>query len=225
MSSEESSLKWLGKQKEKKAVRLCQEHLKKIVETTEALKKAINSFSKNEEEFEKGLDDVLKREREADEVKDKIIDELSKGNFPPLRRESILRLVTTADDIADNSRAAARKMTFLNPENVNEDILKQLQRLTDYSYRASNLLSEAYKALLEDPSMVSKKAAEVEDIEEEADRFRYETLLPEIVKWADRAENPGTSHIIVEIEDNLEEVVDQAENSADILREIAVGLS
>jgi uncharacterized protein Yka (UPF0111/DUF47 family) len=52
---------------------------------------------------------IFQRERDADDVKEKILDELSKGPFHPADKEEILHLILTADDIASNAKSAGRK--------------------------------------------------------------------------------------------------------------------
>lgn len=220
--SSESPIAWLGRQKEKRALKLSIEHIEEIVETSESMKRAVHTFCENGEKIRENSEKVFDNEREADKVKSEIIEELSKGNFPPMRRENIIRLVLTADDIADNARAAAMKLTFLNPENVGEDLKKELKKLSDFAYEAVKLLKNAFSAMLDNPEAVREETAKVEKMEEKVDSFRSESLTPKLVKWADEANKPGTSYVLAEVENNIEESVDGTENCADVLREIAI---
>lgn len=221
--SNENPLAWLGRQKERKALKLCKNHMSKIVEVVEAMKDTFSSFNKNKENVKANSKKVFHKEREADEKKAEVLEELSKGNFPPLSREMIIRLVLATDDIGDNARAAAMKLSYLDPETLNNDVKKGLEKLTDLSCKSANLLEEAFSLLLENPQAAVDKTGEVEKAEEDADTFRAESLTPKIVEWADESQKPGTSYVLVEIEDNIEESIDQAENSADTIREIAIG--
>lgn len=221
--SSESPLAWLGRQKEKRALKLCERHLGEIVDTAEAMRDTVHLFCENGGEIRSKAEGVMDKERVADKTKSEILEELSKENFPPLSRENIVRLIMTADDIADNARAASMKLTFLDPESVGTDVKRSLKKLSDYAYESTVILREAFSATLEDPKSVKEQTAKVEEKEEEVDNFRAEKLIPQIVKWADESHKPGTSFVIAEVEDNIEEVVDQSENCADVIREIAIG--
>lgn len=221
--SSESPLAWLGRQKEKRALKLCKRHMDEIVNTAEMMKKAVHLFCENSENIRAEAEEVMDKERIADNTKSEILEELSKGSFPPLSRENIVRLIMTADDIADNARAAAMKLTFLEPESVDEDVKNYLKELSDLAYETTVALKDAFSATLERPESVREETRKVEKLEEKVDNFRAEKLIPQIVKWADESHKPGTSFVIAEVEDNIEEVVDQSENCADVIREIAIG--
>lgn len=221
---EEKTLAWLGKHKERRALDLCKEHMDEIVDTVEAMRVAVHSFSENSDSIDEDAKRVVDSERDADEKKAEVLDELSKGNFPPLSREMIIRLVMTMDDIAENARATATKLTFLNPEDVGDEVKEGLKEVSDFAKEAVDYLEKAFSVLLyENPEEGIERTGKVEKMEEKVDHFRARRLLPEIVNWADSCEKSGTAGLLKEIEANIEEVVDQTENSADVIREIAIG--
>jgi len=218
----DKSIEWLGKPKEKRALKLCQGHMDEIVKVTEAMRDSVQSFSKNKEKFQEKSEKVQERERSADEKKSQILKELSRGNFPPLSREMIIRLILTTDDIGDNARAATLKLGYLEPKKISDEVLEGLNELSKIACESSASLKETFSLLLENPEKAIEKTEEVEKIEEKADNFRANTLIPKIIEWADKSKNPGTSYILSEVEDNIEDVVDRTENSADVIREIAI---
>ena len=220
--SSDKSIEWLGKPKEKRALELCKGHIQKIVEVTEAMRDSVQSFSKSKKEFQEISEEVLEIERSADEKKSQILKELSRGNFPPLSREMIIRLILTTDDIGDNARAATMKLGYLEPEKISDEVLEGLGELSDMATNSSAALQETFSLLLEDPEKAIEKTEEVEDLEEKADDFRANTLIPKIIEWADESKNPGTSYILSEVENNIEDVADRTENSADVIREIGI---
>ena len=218
----DKSIDWLGKPKEKRALELCQGHMDEIVKVTEAMRDSVQAFSKNKKKFQKRVEKVKGKERSADEKKSEILKELSRGNFPPLSREMIIRLILTTDDIGDNARAATLKLGYLEPEKIGDEVLEGLNELSDIACDSSTALRETFSLLLENPEKAIEKTEEVEKIEEKADNFRANTLIPKIIEWADESKNPGTSYILSEVENNIEDVVDRTENSADVIREIAI---
>lgn len=220
--SEGKSINWLGKSKEKSALKLCKDHMNKIVEVSELTNEAIKLFGKDKGKFQNAAQKVMEGEKAADEKKSEVLRELSKGNFPPLSREMIIRLLLTTDDIGDNSRAAAMKLSFLDPDKIDDEIIDNLEELSKFLKKSSKNLKETFSLLLEDPETAIDKTEEVEDIEEEADDFKNKTLIPSLVEWADKSKTPGTSYMLVEVGNNVEEAVDRTENAADIIREIAI---
>lgn len=221
--SSDRPIAWLGKQKEKKALELSGDHIEQIVKTTKLMKKTVNSFYNNSDDVDENADRVFEAEKKADQVKSDVMEKLSQGNFPPINREKILRLITTADDIADNARAASIKLKFLDPEKVDKEVKEGLKKISIDAQEAVERLRDSYLTLLENPDKAVEKTEDVEEIEERIDAYRAENLNPEIVKWADESQKPGTSSMLKEIEGNIEEIADQAENCADSIREIAIG--
>ena len=221
--SSEKTLAWLGKHKERKALDLCEKLMEQITQTSEGMRDTVYSFCEEGRDMEKNWRGVVDKERSADELKSKILSELSKGSFPPLSREMIIRLMMTIDDIGDNAKAAAMKLSFLESEKVDEDIQDDLRSLSEYSHEAVKTLQEAFSVFLHDDIEAGlKKTGEVEKLEEKIDTFRAERMIPKIVKWADKSNNSGTANLLTEIENNIEEVADHSENSADVIRELAI---
>lgn len=218
----EKSITWLGRGAEKRALGLCTEHIDKIVEATKNMRKTVYSFADDGKKVNENQKKVFKNEEEADEKKEQVLDELSKENFPPFSREMIVRFIMTTDDIADNAGAAALKLSFLDPADIDREVKEGLKELSDLAYESATTLREAFETLLENPEETREKTEQVEELEEEADHFRVENLTLRIVKWANKIQKPGDSHILEEVEDNIEEVLDQAENSADVIREISI---
>lgn len=220
--SSESPLTWLGKGKEKRALKLCRKHIDKIVKTTESMEETVRSFCEAGKDTKRKSEKVFKREREADEVKREILNELSKGNFPPLSRDVIIRLATTADDIADNARGAAAKVNLLDSSELNDSLRNNLKTLAGLALEIVRLLEDTYSTLLKDPKATLEKTNRVEKMEEKIDYFRAGNLASRIIEWSNQLCKPGTSGVLYEIENNIEEVADQTENTADIIREIAI---
>ncbi|KXB09184.1 hypothetical protein AKJ35_01275 [candidate division MSBL1 archaeon SCGC-AAA833F18] len=220
--SSQRPLAWLGRGKEKRALDLFKKHMNKITETTESMEDALHTFCDGKENVDRKTNSVLAKEREADEIKAEIIDELSKGNFPPLGREEIIRLVMTADDIADNARGAAAKITFLDSSELSESLRDDLKTLSSLALEVVQLLESTYLTLLEDPKVALKRTSEVEKMEEEIDHFRASELMPAVIEWSDQSGKSGTSIILKEVADNMEEVADRSEDVADEIRSIAI---
>lgn len=224
MTEEDDSPSWFGRKKEEKVLKLSEKHLEKVVEVVEAMKDAVNSFKRKTDEFRGFSEKAINKEREADREKGKVLKELATGHFPQVSGEAIMRLILTTDDIAENARAAVEKLVFLNPNDVDQEIRTEMEKLANFAYEAVNLLKKVYSiSLYENLEEAIGKTEQVEKMEEKVDHFRAEKLTPKIIEWANKSDKTGDVIILVEVEGNIEEVVDQAENSVDVIREIVLG--
>ncbi|MCD6535892.1 MAG: TIGR00153 family protein [Thaumarchaeota archaeon] len=206
-------------------MKLSQRHLSKINDLTKTFRKFVEAFVKgNLDDMKKLYEDIFDIEREADNEKEKIIIEVSKGPFHPIDREDIMRLVLTMDDIAANIKSASRKMLYSNPESVPTDVRNEFLKLGDMIIEIVSRLETALDALIKGSKDTLKLADSVEREEEEIDDFRVE-LIAKILKWGDETGKLSSLLMLKEAVENLENASDKAEDVADIIRGIiAVGL-
>ena len=206
-------------------MKLSQRHLSKINDLTKTFRKFVEAFVRgNLDDMRKLYDDIFDIEREADNEKEKIIIEVSRGPFHPIDREDIMRLVLTMDDIAANIKSASRKMLYSNPESVPTDVKNEFSKLGDMIIEIVSRLETALDALIKGSKDTLKLADSVERKEEEIDDFRVE-LIAKILKWGDETGKLSSLLMLKEAVENLENASDKAEDVADIIRGIiAVGL-
>ncbi len=205
-------------------MKLSKGHLGKIIELTRSFHKYGEAFaSNNSEEVKRCFDEIFKLEREADNEKEKIISEVSKGPFHPMDREDLIRLVLTMDDIAANIKSASRKLLYLDPTGIPENVKKRLIELSDLILDIVLMLEKALDSLIQGSKETLKRADAVERKEEEIDEFRSE-LIMEILKWGDEEGKISSLLMLKEAVENLENASDRAEDVADVIRGIvAVG--
>lgn len=206
-------------------MRLSQRHFGKINDLAKTFRKFLDSFVEgNLLDMKKQYDEIFTIEREADDVKEEIIMEVSRGPFHPIDREDIVRLVMTIDDIAANIKSASRKMLYSNPEKIPNDVRNDFLKLGDMVVEIVSRLGEALKALVEGSKDALKLADNVERKEEEIDDFRVD-LIAKILRWGDESREISSLLMFKEAVENMENASDKAEEVADIIRGIiAVGL-
>ncbi|KXB07982.1 hypothetical protein AKJ56_02035, partial [candidate division MSBL1 archaeon SCGC-AAA382N08] len=136
----------------------------------------------------------------------------------------IIRLTINSERIADNAKAAVEKLSYLDPTDIDEDICKMLRQLSHFSLETVKILKTAFSTLCEDENIQAtiEKTEDVEKMEEKVDYYRANELIPRIVEWANEKNNAGTTILLIQIEENIEEVSDQSENTSDAIREIAL---
>ncbi|RLG08171.1 MAG: hypothetical protein DRN64_05185 [Thaumarchaeota archaeon] len=194
------------------------------MELTKKFREYISLYANgNLEEASKCYEEIFKLEREADDEKERIISEVSRGPFHPLDREDIIRLVLSMDDIAANLKSASRKLLYSNPSEAPDEVKKGLIELTKLLEEIVSRLGETLDALISGSKETLKLADLVERKEEEIDEFRHE-LIAKILEWGDSAKRLSRVLIVKEAVENIEAASDKAEDVADVIRSIvAVG--
>ena len=218
-----SSFVWLGREKERKILELCRSHIQKVVEVVEGMHKTFHSFKNlNQDEVEKNFKEVFEKEREADEIKRGILEELSKGLFHPINREEIIRLILTVDDVAAYAKAVSRKLALIPPNKLNASLREILKVFADNLLKITYEMSSAFQALTENPSEAVKASNKVESLEEKIDDFRVESIMPEFLSWCEQLKSISLCMILKEIIDGMENLADRCEDVADVIRDIAI---
>jgi len=213
---------WISKQKEKEVMRLCITHADEILTTVMQMKQVVYSFCGDDVEGAKNaFKQVFDSERKADEIKRRVLEELSKGPFHPMDREDVMRLVLMADDVGANAKSAARKINFSSSTDLGADIKTGLRQLADMLVEIVAKMKIAIEKLLREPGNAIKLADELETLEERIDEHRVE-LLVKIIKIGDRTEGFSSWLMLKEAVENMENVADKSEDVADVVRIIAI---
>jgi predicted phosphate transport protein (TIGR00153 family) len=214
---------WLGRRRERDILNLSEKHFKKIIDLATLLKNFMKAFVENNlEEKEKIFKEIFKVEREADDAKESIIVELSKGPFHPMDREDIMRLILTMDDIASNIKASSRKLMYVDSSDIPDELKRDILELTNMVFESIRRLGEALKALVEGSKDVLALADSVEREEEAIDEFRV-GLIARVLKWGEGAKKISLLLMLKEAIENLEAAADKTEDVADIIRVIVAG--
>ena len=220
-----SSWSWLAGRRLKEIVNKSFKHLELVNNVVSLLDEIIDDLIKgNVEEGLKKFDDLNKMEEKADVVKREIFVELRSGYIHPLDREDLLRLILTADDIAAYAKAAARRIVIIHKlgYKMPEELLKIFKQMTDKIVDASRLVIEAVNMIGQDPSKALSITHEIEDIEEAVDDLRMEAykFLYRMCK-----DKMGIECILYkEVIDDIENTSDRCEDTADVIRMIAVSI-
>ena len=116
-------VKWFQKRRETKALATIQRHIVLTTGIVEDLEKAIVAATKNEEkEMRTCIERVANSEREADALRRKVMDEVSKGELSPVDRADLMDLVKRLDMVADWSRESTRVLGAIPMKHVPRSI-------------------------------------------------------------------------------------------------------
>lgn len=213
---------WLSRRQEKKILDLCKAHMDKIVETVKWMRQTVHSFcDRNFDELEDNFKRTFDSEREADDIKRRILRDVSAGPLHPIDREEVIRLVLTADDIAENAKSGARRLRLASPEPFADEIKANLKEMADRCVEIVERVRIALDKLSESASAAIEVADQVEMLEESIDEFRL-GLVKRVLKFGDEARSLGSWLMLLDAIENMEDVSDRSEDVADVIRSIAI---
>ncbi len=213
-------IRWFEKRREARALTMIQKHLALTSSIVEDLEKAVSALVKNDaEEMSACIERVVKNEREADALRRKVMDEVSKDDLPPTAREDIMHLVKRVDMVADWSREATRILSVLPveglPKTVKEEALKMAMGVKECAF----LLRECVNKMMTKPEealhaadAVERMEERVDDLHEKARRLLGEEELPKA----------GLAVLVGQLFEALEMVADSCEDTCDHVRVIMV---
>lgn len=210
---------WLGQQQEKQTLNDALIHMEKSLACVQDLKDSLEFFAGNDQTGkDKSIANLKENEHQGDEIRKKIMEELSRGMLLPPDREDFLSLNESLNDIADNAKGTGRLLEFLK-EPLPEDLNQGLLNTSITAMRAAEKLKQAIAALVENNiEKVLENCAQIETLEEEGDDRKRE-LLGLLLK----SNLSGPLLLIVhEIINTLEEVIDSINRASDLVRILAI---
>ena len=145
---------------------------------------------------------VIQAEKEADELRRILVDELNRTFVTPIDREDVFALSRAIDDILDYGNSTVEEMTILN---ISPN--KHLHRMASLLKDAANEIYLATLRLKDHPSVAYEHAMRAKALEN-----RMETIYREAL--ADLFSGPATCEHIVEML-KLRELYRHLSNSAD----------
>ncbi len=212
---------WISRRRQWDVVRFYIEHVDKIIEVVSHAKKMIEFFRvKDLEGVKNEWSEVFRYEREADEIKRRILSELSREIFHPIDREELVRLVLTSDDVAAYAKSWSRRLSLIEPTNLPESILAKLYEMAENVHKSTLLIKNAAEKLLVSPREVLNISNEIERLEEETDDVRHE-VFKEILNYCEKSKI-SQCLMLKEVMDSIENSADKCEDVADTLRSIAL---
>jgi predicted phosphate transport protein (TIGR00153 family) len=213
---------WLGRQASKENIMASRKHLKKIFDIISLIQEMVISFINDDnEEAVRKAKAIVDMEREADEIKEEIIDKLMNSSLHPMDQEEIVKLIMTADDIAAHCKSTARKLLYIHSQEVPPHIKEGLKGIIDLLVDEAYALRQTIEALLQGSNDITDNAEKTERLEEAIDDARVD-LLAQILKWGDLSEHVSDWIMLKEAVENIETASDKIEDTADVLRQIAI---
>jgi len=201
----------------RRALSVCQDHLRKVLELTRKVPQVLDCFIRNDKEKAKQLfTEIRSGEDEVDKARRLVSQELAEIGAILLSREDFLRFTNLTSEIADFSEGIAFRLIEIMEHNwsVPMDIKKDLLKLSETVFDAVLKLRETAMVLSYGSTKTMEKAKEVEIAERAVDEL-YRGL--EIKLLSSKIEFPALI-LLRDVLQLLEDSADKAEDAADAAR-------
>ncbi|MGB9135000.1 MAG: DUF47 family protein [Candidatus Bathyarchaeia archaeon] len=213
-------LDWFQKRRETRALETMRRHLATTMSIVGDLEGAVKAaVSGKSEETRSLIESIAKAEKEADIVRRSFMDELSKGELPPVDREDLMHLMKRVDMVADWCREATRLLNVIPmediPQSLKEAFVEMVGGLTECAFS----LRKSIDKMVDSPDDALKAADEVERQEEKVDDL-HEKARKLLAKEADM--KAGLAVLAGQLFEAIETAADSCEDACDQLRVIMV---
>lgn len=201
----------------RRALSVCQDHLRKVLELTRKVPQIIDCFMRNDKEKARQLfTEIRGGEDEVDNARRLVSQELAEIGAILLSREDFLRFTNLTSEIADFSEGIAFRLVEIMEHNWNipMDIKKDLLKLSEAVFEAVLKLRETAMVLSYGSTKAMEKAKDVEVAERVVDEL-YREL--EIKLLNSKLDFPALI-LLRDVLQLLEDSADKAEDAADAAR-------
>jgi len=213
-------IKWFEKRRETKALLTIQRHLALTTGIVEELEKAIKAAINNDEkEKRRCIENVTNSEREADTLRRKVIDDVSKGELSPIDRADLMDLVKRVDMVADWSRESTRILGAIPMEHVPKsikdefvDMIKNVKGCAFSLQKCVNKIMTHPEEALQAADAVEREEERVDDMHEKARTLLGKEDLPKA----------GIAVLVSQLFEALEMIADSCEDACDQVRVIMI---
>ncbi len=213
-------VKWFEKRRETRALTTVQRHLAITTGIVEDLEKAIvAAIAKDEKEMRKCIERVSISEREADNLRRRVMDEISRGELSPMDREDLLDLVKKVDTVADWSRESTRILGAIPIEQVPKSLKDEMLEMVKGSKQCATSLQKCVNKMMTKPEEALQAADVVEREEEKVDDTHEKTR---ILIGKEDLPRAGVAVLINELFETIEMIADSCEDACDQVRIIMV---
>ena len=178
---------------------------------------ALESYMKKRSD--KHANRVIQAEKDADEIRRILIEELNRTFVTPIDREDIFALSRAIDDVVDYAYAAVEEMQILDVE-PNDYLRRMASLLQD----AANEIHLAMLRMKDHPGVANEHATRAKALENRVERVYREAI-------ADLFSGPEDIHHVMEmlklreLYRHLSNCADQGDMAANIIHDIVVKMT
>jgi predicted phosphate transport protein (TIGR00153 family) len=213
---------WMAPKRGENVLKMVEDHLELTKNAVRSLYRLVESASEEKGDTKELYNRVSDLEMEADDLRRKMVDELTKGEMFPEERQDLMELVRAVDWIADWSKEAGRILIIIPFHKAPEEMKKAAQDMCRANLDCVSILAKCIHELhSNNPNEAISLANQVELLEEELDEL-YSIARGHLATMEFPDFSTGALILLNMFLDALETVADWCENTADIVRAVAV---
>ncbi|MEM3731289.1 MAG: DUF47 family protein [Candidatus Bathyarchaeia archaeon] len=213
-------IKWFEKRRETRALTTIQRHLALTTGIVEDLEKAIKAAVENDDkEKQKCVERVAQSEKEADSLRRKVMDEVSKVELSPIDREDLMHLVKRVDMVADWGRESTRVLSAIPMEHVPTSLKREFLNMVKSVKECAISLQTCVNKMMTKPEEALQAADAVEREEEKVDDI-HENVRKLLGK--EDIQKAGVAVLVGQLLEAMEMIADACEDACDQVRVIMV---
>ena len=170
--------------------------------------------SKSDQDFYKRIKEL---ERKADQLSNRVFEDLNSTFITPFDREDIHNLANTLDDVIDGINKCAKQVSLYNPKQMPESAIKLAELIKEGTIQIGKAVDEL-DVLKKSPKNVKQCCYELHEIENRADDVCDNYIKKLFSEEIDSIELIKLQKIVSQ----LEKTTDTAEHVGKIIRTIIV---
>ncbi|MEE8354781.1 MAG: DUF47 family protein, partial [Candidatus Bathyarchaeia archaeon] len=163
---------WMAPKRGENVLKMVEDHLELTKNAVRSLYRLVESASEEKGDTKELYNRVSDLEMEADDLRRKMVDELTKGEMFPEERQDLMELVRAVDWIADWSKEAGRILIIIPFHKAPEEMKKAAQDMCRANLDCVSILAKCIHELhSNNPKEAISLANQVELLEEELDEL------------------------------------------------------
>ncbi len=211
--------RWFEKRRETKVLTTIQQHLALTTSIVDLEKAVEAAIKKDAEEMQTCIERIASNEKEADSLRRKVMDEVSRGELTPTAREDTMHLVKRVDMVADWSRESTRVLIAIPMEHVPASIKNAFVGMIKGIKECAFSLQKCVNKIMTKPEEALQAADDVEREEEKVDDIHEKARM--LLGTADLPK-AGVAFLIGQLFEAMEMIADACEDTCDHVRVIIV---
>lgn len=191
------------------------------IDTVTELRKAITAASKGEvNETKDCVERLFVVEREIDDLRRAVFEELTRGSLPSKDREDIMHLVKRLDVMADFVKDSARTLLILTQAKIPKEIWDLYVDVAKDLVECAATLRKSIEKLGTDLAEAKALSEKVDQVEGRVDEkyLKMKGLLLEHSREID----PAVLLMLRDLIESMEQVADSCDDTADYVRILTV---
>jgi hypothetical protein len=213
--------KWFAKRRRSKVLDIAYRQMTLAIDTVTELRKAIDAASKGLiNETKNCVERLFVVEREIDDLRRTVFEELTRGSLPSKDREDIMHLVKRLDVMADFVKDSARTLLLLTKAEIPKKIWKLYVDVAKDLVECASTLRKSIEKLGTNLTEARTLSEKVDQIEGKVDEKHLK--IKEMLLEQGREIDPAALLMLRDLIESMEQVADSCDDTADYVRILTV---